>query len=197
MYDAIDDPYCYRGTTVLKNRLGLRTQAALDAFEAEATAQRFDEAFPAGRFTVAHYKAVHRHIFGDVYPWAGRERRVRISKGGSMFCYPEHIPTALKRLFADLAKWRYLRGLAPEEFVVKGAAFLAELNAIHAFRDGNGRTQLAFFAILAASAGHPLNLDRLDPEAFLAAMIASFGGNETPLQAEIGCLVGLAPAPSL
>lgn len=50
--------------------------------------------------------------------------------------------------------------------------------------------------MLAALTGHPLNLDRLAPEAFLAAMIASFGGNEAPLQAEIGRLVGLAPAPS-
>lgn len=195
MYDTVDDPYCYRGTTVLRNRLGLKSQAALDAFEAEATAQRFEEAFPAGRFTVAHYKAIHRHIFGDVYPWAGRERRVRISKGGSMFCYPEHIRSALKRLFADLATRQHLRGLAPDEFVVRGAAFLSELNAIHAFRDGNGRTQLAFFAILAASAGHPLNLDRLDPEAFLAAMIASFRGDEAPLQTEISRLVGLARPP--
>ena len=102
MYEAIADPYCYKGTSVLHNRLGLRDQEALDAFEAEATAQRFSEPLPIGRFGVAHYRAVHRHLFGDVFPWAGRFRRVRIAKGGSMFCYPEHITSEMARP----ARWR-------------------------------------------------------------------------------------------
>lgn len=88
MYEVTDDPYCYAGTTVLKNRLGLRDQASLDDFEAEATAQRFAEPLPGGRLGVTHYRAMHRHIFGDVYPWAGRFRTIRISKNGSAFGYP-------------------------------------------------------------------------------------------------------------
>jgi fido (protein-threonine AMPylation protein) len=69
------------------------------------------------------------------------------------------------------------------------AHFLAELNAIHSFRDGNGRTQLAFLAEVAARAGHPLNLDRLDPEAFLQAMVASFQGEERLLAAQLRSLI--------
>jgi cell filamentation protein len=71
--------------------------------------------------------------------------------------------------------------LEAEEFSHKAAHFLAELNAIHAFREGNGRSQLSFFALLADNAGHPLNLDRLDPVEMLAAMIASFDGDEQKL----------------
>jgi cell filamentation protein len=54
MYDIIDDPYCYPGTTVLINRQNLRTQAALARFETAMTAQRFCEPLPAGRLSIGH-----------------------------------------------------------------------------------------------------------------------------------------------
>jgi cell filamentation protein len=181
VYEAIDDPYCYKGTSILRNRLGLRDQEALDAFEAEATAQRFAEPLPAGRFGAAHYRAVHHHLFGDVFPWAGQFRRVRIAKGGSMFCYPEHIPSEMARVFGELKAKQWLRGLPADEFARECAHFLAELNAIHPFRDGNGRTQLAFVTLLAFAAGHQVDFERIDPEPFLAAMIESFQGREQPL----------------
>jgi len=62
---------------------------------------------------------------------------------------------------------------------------MAELSAIHAFREGNGRSQLTFLALLAHYAGHPLNLDRLDPDEMMTAMITSFDGREDPLAAVI------------
>src|ERR1700712_149025 len=149
MYDAVADPYCYDGTVVLRNVPGLRSQEALDRFEAVATGRRFLEPMPGGRWTVRHYLAVHRHIFQDVYRWAGRLRSVRISKGGSMFCYPEHIAGELRRVFEELRQMDPLRPRRPEEFAAGAAHFLSELNAVHAFRDGNGRRQLAFLAMLA------------------------------------------------
>ena len=80
MYEAGRDPYCYRDSDVLKNKAGLIDQAALEEFETAMTFARSLEPLPAGRFTVTHYCAVHRHLFQDVYPWAGRFRRVRIAK---------------------------------------------------------------------------------------------------------------------
>lgn len=91
MHDAVADPYCYEGTTVLRNIPAIRDQAALDAFETMSAAQRSDEPLPAGRFSVRHYQALHHHLFQDVYSWAGKFRTVRISKGSSAFCYPQHI----------------------------------------------------------------------------------------------------------
>jgi cell filamentation protein len=72
----------------------------------------------------------------------------------------------------------YLRNLDAETFSRNAAHFLAELNAIHAFREGNGRSQLTFFAVLADNAGYPPNIDKMDPDEMLAAMIASFDGDE-------------------
>ncbi len=182
MYKAIHDPYCYKGSEVLRNRLSLRDRSALDAFETEATAQRFDEPLPSGRFGVAHYRAVHRHLFGDVFTWAGRFRTVRIAKGDSMFCYPEHIDREMSRVFADLKAKNLLRGMAAPEFANECACFLSQLNAIHPFRDGNGRAQLAFVILLAHAAGFKTNLERIEPEPFLAAMIESFLGRTAPLR---------------
>lgn len=190
MYEATDDPYCYPGTGVLKNRLGLRKQAELDAFEAEITSQRAAEPLPSGRLGYAHYKAIHRHLFQDVYAWAGKPRTVRISKSGNAFCYPEHIDHEMRRLFAALAERKCFRGLGASDFAVEATRFLAELNAIHPFREGNGRTQLSFLTLLADQAGHPLQLERLNPPEIMDAIIKSFGGNEAPLFAVLKRIVG-------
>ena len=72
MYGTFEDPYCYPGTSILRNLPGLRDSAALQQFEAIATAQRADEPLPNGRLGVAHYRAIHRHLFQDVYSWAGQ-----------------------------------------------------------------------------------------------------------------------------
>ena len=189
MYDAGPDPYCYPGTTVLRNKLDLTDQAALDAFEADAVTQRGAEPLPAGRFTPAHFQAVHRHLFQDIYRWAGRYRTVRIGKGGSMFCYPEHIRTQLRMLFARLQERDRFANLNPDDFAGEAAHFLSELNAFHAFREGNGRAQMTFFAMLADRAGHPLDLERLQPEPFLAAMITAFNADERDLAVQIRSLI--------
>lgn len=189
MYEAGPDPYCYPGTAVLKNIPGLRLQEDLDRFEAAATTQRADEPLPAGRLSVPHYYAVHRHLFQDVFAWAGKPRTVRLAKGGSSFCYPEYIRSELRTLFASLKAARGLSALSSEEFAGQAAVFLATLNAIHPFREGNGRTQLTFLALLSDRAGHPLDLDRLEPVPFLAAMVASFSGDTLNLAAHIQRLI--------
>jgi cell filamentation protein len=133
MYDSGPDPYCYPGTSVLKNRLDLRDQAQLDAFEALITAQRSEEPLPPGRLNYPHYCAIHRHLFQDVFEWAGRPRTVRIAKDDSMFCYPENIGVEMRKLFKQIRAEGFLRGLTTAEFARRAAHVLAELNAIHPF----------------------------------------------------------------
>ena len=184
-YDVFDDPYCYKGTNVLKNIPGLRDPAALAAFETVSVAQRADEPLPGGRLSAAHYRTIHRHLFQDVFRWAGQLRRVRISKDGNMFCYPENIAAEMGKLFLGLRRHRHLRGLTEEAFAAEAAHFLAELNAIHPFREGNGRAQMTFLALVARQAGHPFDLERLDPDQFLAANIRSFRRDEALLTRQI------------
>ena len=185
MYDAVIDSYCYEGTTVLKNIPDIHDQAALDAFEAAITTERSDEPLPEGNLDVAHYYAIHRHLFQDVYEWAGEIRTVRISKGGSAFCYPEYIEQEMQTLFDYLKSQNYLQGLSADEFATRAAHFLSTLNAVHPFREGNGRAQTSFLLLLADRALHPLNLDKLVPERFMEAMVASFERDEEQLASEL------------
>lgn len=187
-YDAFADPYCYEGTFVLRNKAGLRTAAALEAFELEMTAERGEEPLPDGDFSPAHYRAVHHHLFQDVYAWAGQYRTARTSKGGNPFCYPEYIEPEMIRLFARLSGDAFRPGTSFTTFVTAAAEFLGDLNAIHPFREGNGRAQLSFLHLLARRAGHILDFSRLDPPTFMRAMIASFEGDTAPLAAEIAAM---------
>lgn len=116
-----------------------------------------------------------------------------MSKCGNPFCFPENIDNQAKLLFGQLKKDKFLAGLEVKKFADKATHFLSELNVIHAFREGNGRTQLSFFLLLADQAGHPIDLEDLDPEAFLNAMIASFHGDEAPLAALIQALIENQP----
>ena len=91
MYGAFADPYCYPGTTVLKNIPELRDAKALERYELSLSDQRAREPFPVGRLSVRHYRSIHWHLFRDVYAWAGRFRTIRIAKEQSVFCFPENI----------------------------------------------------------------------------------------------------------
>ena len=81
-----DRDYCYPPDyTVLRNRLNTRDAMTLEAAERQFVAQRLLEAVPTGDFDLAHLKAIHRHLFQDVYAWAGEVRTVEIAKGESRF----------------------------------------------------------------------------------------------------------------
>jgi len=188
-YEAFEDPYSYRGSNCLKNKLGLRDPALLQAFELEMSSLRSAEPLPNGRFGPTHYRQIHRHLFQDVYRWAGRYRTIRTAKDGNWFCFPEHIDREMNLLFLRLASPPLLPGATALDFIPAAADFLAELNAIHPFREGNGRTQLAFLHLVALKAGHPLKLARIRREAFLPAMIESFNGHIEPLTAQLRALL--------
>jgi cell filamentation protein len=184
-YDAFEDPYCYPGTSVLRNRLDIRDQAQLDAFEVEITTLRAEEPLPDGDFGPAHYRRIHHHLFQDVYSWAGQYRNVRISKGDNSFCYPEHISVQVDTLFHTLQSAEAFAGLAQEAFLDRLTPFLGELNAIHPFREGNGRTQLSFIGLLGEHSGHPFQFEKLNRETYLPAVIDSYFGRLPPLRDEL------------
>lgn len=180
-----DDPYVYPGTDVLRNRLDIRGAADLAECEAALSAIRIAQLerrrIPGG-YDLAHLQAAHRHIFGDVYAWAGELRTVRISKGGDLFALPENIEPYLRRLFADLAHEDSLRGLGRERFVERMAHYYAELNAVHPFRGGNGRVQRAFLGEIAKAAGHPIAWVRLDAERNVHVARESHRGSDSALR---------------
>jgi cell filamentation protein len=95
----------------------------------------------------------------------------------------------MTRLFGKLNTADFLLGSDRDAFIRLVAEFLSDLNAIHPFREGNGRSQLAFLHLLALRAGHPLEIERIKPAAFLAAMIRSFDGGIEPLAEQLRALL--------
>jgi cell filamentation protein len=171
------DPYTYPGTDVLRNLLDIRDPEQLAAFEANATAARLielDAAPLAGEFDVKHLKAIHQHIFQDVYRWAGEFRSVNISKGSHAFGVAAFVEPALHEVLRKLPGERYLEGLAPQTFSTRAGYYIGEINAIHPFRDGNGRAQREFIRELAAQAGFVIDWSRVSRIQMMAASLASF-----------------------
>jgi cell filamentation protein len=178
------DPYADPVTGVLRNKLGLSTAAELEAAEREITHAalillRETPVRPA--YDLAHLCEVHRRIFGDIYDWAGQVRTVAIAKG-AMFCLPQYIEPAATEIFRLLRSDNFLRGLERGLFIDRLTYYLGEVNAVHPFREGNGRTQRAFFEQLADDAGFTLAWQRLDADRNIAASVAIMRGDPEPMR---------------
>jgi cell filamentation protein len=185
------DPYLDLEHGVLRNRLGITDPAELARIEAGVSAMRLVELEAQdlpGHDDLTHLQAFHRHIFGEVYDWAGELRTVAIGRGRA-FCRPEHLRSSAEVLFARLARRQHLRGLDRAAFVDDLAGFLGELNTLHPFREGNGRTQRAFCGQLARGAGHPIRWVLLDRAENIAASKAAHAGDLDPLRAMLDRLV--------
>lgn len=182
-YDA-DDVYCIPGTAVLKNKAGITDQDLLDEYEGDFTAIRLLELTQdpvEGFFDLAHLCKIHQYLFQDVYDWAGEVRSVDIIRGDSRFCNVRQIQSYSNTVFSALAAEKYLLELAPKVFASRLAHYLSEINAIHAFREGNGRVQRLFISQVAEHASYSLDFSALDQAALYPVMQASFLGNEQPL----------------
>lgn len=140
---------------------------------------------------MGYYRALHRHLFQDVYDWAGEIRTIRIGKAGNWFCYPEYIKPELDTLFASADQQDWFKGLSAAPFARGVAGFLAHLNAIHPFREGNGRTQIALLSILTDLSGFAFNDDVLVPDRVLQAMVESFSGDDGKLTELVAGLIAL------
>jgi cell filamentation protein len=179
-----DPVYCYPPDhLVLRNRLGILDAAELDYNERELVAQRAAENVPTGSFNLAHLRAIHRHLFQDVYDWAGELRTVEIAKGTSQFQFRRYIDTGMADVHRRLVGWRFLKGLDAETFASRAGEIVGDLNYVHPFREGNGRTQALYLAQLAEQAGHPLNLRLIVKSQWLAASIAAHRSDYRPFAA--------------
>ena len=166
--NAASDPYLYPGTDVLRNVPGLRNAEQLAAFETAKTAQRIYELQKTpvvGKFDTTHLRTIHQRVFHDVFPWAGEFRTTmlgkaeRVGQPPTWFTPPHLLEHEAQRIFDSLHRSNLLRRIQPIEFARKGARLLAEINALHPFREGNGRTQRLFVYALANRGKNLINSD--------------------------------------
>jgi cell filamentation protein len=194
---AIYESLVYPGSNVLRNKLGITNQAALDKAEADAVVLRAPTRPRFKKFTLPEMQAMHQHLLGDVYDWAGQIRAYTTGRGAASFARPEYIAsyfeTAVRK---PLQREGYLKGSRRAQFVERGAHFANEINAAHPFIDGNGRMTRLFLKDLALQAGRQLDLARLEANkgAWYAAMKEGFAhGDTSRLKKEIMNALGPGP----
>jgi len=128
-----------------------------------------------GAYDRTHLQAIHKHIVQDVYEWAGKLRTVEIAKPGSpFFAFQRYVIPSLDTLTAQLKAEDHFRGLVADDFAIRAGHYLGEVNAIHPFREGNGRTQQEFVRALALEAGHRIAWAKVSREQMYAASKISF-----------------------
>lgn len=169
---------------ILYNKLGIEDKEELKKAEEEIVAARMAEIIenpPDSSFDFTMLKAIHKRLFSDLYTFAGKVRNVRIAKDNSVFCYPEFIEENRERIFDRLKKQNYLRGCTAEDFIREFALLTGELNALHPFREGNGRTLRLFLKLLAENAGWYIAYEDMEAQKLLDADVEAFNGNLIPL----------------
>ncbi|MFT9198575.1 Fic/DOC family protein [Gluconobacter oxydans] len=187
------DPYLQDDGATLKNKLGIiGNPQRLREAEAVLVALRESELHEKG-FSQAQgqelVKAIHHHLFQDVYDWAGVPRITPLFKynhaglpGGTSFVPPQQIETETHALFGRLAAQNNLKGLETGQFAAALAQHFVDLNHIHAFREGNGRTQTLLWRKIARDAGHELSFSQISRERMVAVSIAGENGNRDAVQ---------------
>lgn len=176
------DHYLDPETGILRNRLGITDESELEKAEASFVAWRSYELSQkpiAGRFDLVHLQAIHRHLFGDVYDWAGEIRTIDLSKGNSYFANHTRIFGAASPIFERLEKEQHLKGLDTAAFSERAAYYLGEINALHPFREGNGRAQREFINHLARANDYVIDWTGISPEAMTQASIEAFHRGDT------------------
>ncbi len=170
---------CYPNTTVLINKFDIRDGEKLNEVESVLTSARYAEwlnAPKAATFDFEHYKAIHQFLFSDLYDWAGQIRTVNISKKGTMFTPVENIESQAELIFKLLKEHNYFKGLSHDAFVEEIVDFYCVTNALHPFREGNGRTQRVFLTQLIRNAGYDINFANMDTDLLMIATIQSAQG---------------------
>jgi len=171
-----DTTYCYPHTDILKNKLNIRDKETFINVEIEATSARICELQIkpiSGQFDFNHLCKIHKYIFQDLFEWAGKPRTVDIAKG-NYFCPAQNIQRYAADVFRKFYKDCYNTKQDKDQFVHALAEHYADLNALHPFREGNGRTQREFARELCMDCGYILDLTITNHREMLTASRISF-----------------------
>ncbi len=166
--------YRYPYSDVLRNKLCITDALKLDLNEMQIVTIRAENNVPSGEFNLAHLQSIHYHLFQDVYKWAGEIRQTDISKGGHWFHPYNRIEMAMEDVHKRLKKERFLHGLGRAEFANRAAEYIGDVNRIHPFREGNGRTQFQYLKQLGEKAGHFIDLTRFERNSWILASQETF-----------------------
>ncbi|TCJ95373.1 Fic/DOC family protein [Nocardia alba] len=160
--------YFVPGTNILRNRVGARTDDALQNAENDLVETRLIQLREAPdlvgvrTYDLAYLRCIHRQLFQDVYVWAGEIRTVGIEKGAESFCPPNNISQPMDHVAAKIHRLKQLKAV-PLADLARTVAYLYDyVNFAHPFREGNGRTTREFFDLLLSERGAGLDWEKTD-----------------------------------
>ena len=175
--------YTYPNSYTLRNKLNIEEEQAFFIAErafASARQMELNERPLLGHLDFDHLKAIHLYLFQDLFYWVGEIRTVAIAKQ-DLFCLPQFIESYAKEVFGDLKKQNYFLGINKDALIIKIASFLADLNALHPFREGNGRAQREFIRYLTGINGFGLDWSLITSEENIIASHESVNGNNSKM----------------
>ena len=175
LYEAVNSIYCYPDSEVLVNKLNIHDNKKLSIIERKLVLLKLYDLRQnkkIGNFDIHHFLSIHKYLFEDIYPFAGKIRSEDIAKDSFRFAKWEYIEDQLNELLNKL-KNDNLKNLSKEEMAKKLAYYMSELNVLHPFREGNGRTTREFIRQLAYVNGYLLDIKEVDPQEMLTASIES------------------------
>ena len=176
LYEARNSIYCYKDSDVLVNKFDIHDNKKIEEIERKIVLAKLYELrqnHQIGNFDISHFVGIHKFLFEDIYPFAGLFRNENIAKGNFSFAEWEYIEDELKKLLDKLKEENYLQNLDRDTFIKRLSYYMAELNVLHPFREGNGRTIREFIRQLAYKNGYVLNLKNINPKEMLHACIRS------------------------
>lgn len=176
MYEARNSIYCYEGTNTLVNKLDIKDSKLLEEYEKTTVALKLlslEKQGISGDFDINHFSNIHRFLFDEIYLFAGLFRTENIAKDNFRFAEWEYIESELNKLLDNLKSENYLQNLDKQTLAERLAYYTAELNVLHPFREGNGRTTREFIRQLALKNNYYLNFNSVSSTELLNASIKS------------------------
>lgn len=181
-----DRKYTYRNG-VLYNLANIEDDKILLAYESLKVSKRVEELFEKS-IKINNSDSlltIHQYLFQDVYEWAGKVRTVNISKDGKPFFNGERFHIAFHYIDTLISEFRNIRNTDKSQIAEKLAEILDNVNYLHPFREGNGRTQREFIRLLALEKGFVLNLNPPDNKSVYDRYMKGTIESETKILAEL------------
>lgn len=180
-YDTTGNPEdeYYPGTSVLINHEDIREPEELLERETELQLAAYERIFSLFDESITpdlpFFYYLHHMMFSPLFAWSGRPRTVGISKGGTLFCPPQNIDNMMNAIFTELELERWLSGFELDTFIERAAYYICEINAVHPFREGNGRVIRFYVDVLSArTRGAIFDWTHSSADEYLRACVAGF-----------------------
>lgn len=176
LYESRNSIYCYKDSNTLKNYFNIQNHELLEEIERKIVLVKLYELRQNKQiknFDIKHFISIHKFLFEDIYPFVGLFRNENIAKGNFSFAEWEYIENELQKLLEKLKQESYLADLEKEELSKRLAYYMAELNVLHPFREGNGRVIREFIRQLAFKNEYILDLQEIESKEMLNACIKS------------------------